>query len=265
MPQTPYPIHTQGDFRYVDEGHSSASPPVMLLHGMLGDLSNWTHTIAALSREGYRVIVPLLPVYALPMKRTSVTGLVTYVYDFLHALALGPVVIGGNSLGGHIALKFTLEHPIQVAALILSGASGIYEVDMGTSTLRRNDRQFLHERAAVTFYDPAHVTETLLDEVVDIVNDRARALRLIRMARSVHAETLTERLAEIQPPTLLIWGRDDAITPPDVAETFKAHIPQAELHYIDQCGHAPMMERPEAFNQHTLAFLRRVFSAPIHD
>jgi pimeloyl-ACP methyl ester carboxylesterase len=229
---------------------------------MMGDLSNWTYTIGDLARHHYRVLVPVLPVYDMPMSQTSVSGLVDYVSSFLDALGIDRVVVAGNSLGGHIALLFALNYPESIEAMLLSGASGIYEVDMGTSTMRRQDREFIRSRAAVTFFDPAHATDDLVDEVFEIVNNRARALRLIKMARSVKAESVTEHLSSIEAPTLLIWGREDTITPPDVAYMFQRLIPQAELHFIDECGHAPMIEHPGLFNRYTLDFLRRAVGVP---
>lgn len=249
-------------FRFIDEGPPSDLPPVVLLHGMLGDLSNWTQTVRTLARRQYRVLVPLLPVYNLPLKETSVRGLATYVRSFLEALDIDSIVLAGNSLGGQVAIVYTLAYPTSVAALVLSGSSGIYEVEMGSSVPRRQDRNFIRERAAVTFYDPIHATDELVDEMHALVNDRARVTRLIKMARSTKAETVTERLSSIQVPTLLVWGHDDRITPPDVAREFQARIPHAELHFIDRCGHAPMIEHPAMFNQILLTFLSKTVGLP---
>lgn len=174
-------------------------------------------------------------------------------------MELGPSVLVGNSLGGHIALMYSLRHPDDVTALVLSGASGIYEVTMGSSMFRRQDRDFIRERTEITFYDPVHATDELVDEMFEIVNDRPRAVRLIKIARSAEKETVTERLFELDMPTLLIWGRDDVITPPDVAEEFRDRLPDAELHFIDRCGHAPMIEHPHAFNALTVDFLKQQF------
>ena len=258
MPYSTYPIQQADGFSYIDEGPASERPPVVLLHGMLGDLSNWSATVSSLAEHGHRVLVPVLPVYALPVRQTHVAGLVDYTRQFLEALALDPVILIGNSLGGHIALLYTLEYPGSVRALVLSGSSGIYEVEMGTSMLRRGDRNFIRERAALTFYDPAHATDELVDEMFEVVNDRSAALRLIRMARSAQKETVTERLPAITQPTLLVWGRNDVITPPDVAEEFRQRIPHAQLRFIDECGHAPMIEHPELFNKYTVDFLEAV-------
>jgi pimeloyl-ACP methyl ester carboxylesterase len=225
---------------------------------MLGSHTNWSDTADALAEHGYRVLVPVLPVYDLPIKQTSVTGLATFVRGFTEALELGPTVLAGNSLGGHVALLYASAYPADVPAMVLSGASGIYERAIGTSTMRRHDREFIRERAAYTFYDPVHATEEMVDDLVEIVNDRSRAVRLIKMARAAQKETVIEALGALTMPTLLVWGRDDQITPPDVGEEFQERLPNAELHLVDECGHAPMIERPAQFNALMLAFLDRL-------
>ena len=253
------PLQEAGLYRFIDEGPASALPPVVLLHGMLGDLNNWRHTVEALSSAGYRVIVPLLPVYALPLKETSVPGLADFVRGFVDFLGLDRIVLAGNSLGGQVAILYTLTAPEHVAALVLSGSSGIYEVEMGSSTPRRQDRNYIRERAALTFYDPVHATEELVEEMHELVNDRGRVTRLIKMARSTKAESIADRLSEITVPTLLIWGRNDLITPPDVAQMFMDRLPDATLHFIERCGHAPMIEHAADFNGIFLDFLRSRF------
>lgn len=259
---TPYALKEAHGYQYIDEGPSTETPPVVLLHGMLGDLSNWTSTIEALTRQDYRVIAPLLPVYGMPLRKTHVRGLVEHVEEFLDTLGLAPSVLVGNSLGGHVALLCAIRRPETVLALVLAGASGIYEVDMGTSTLRRRDRDYIRERAAMTFHDPKHATEELVDNVLELVNNRKHALRLLRMARSAQSETVTDRLDQIKPPTLLIWGADDQITPPEVAREFQERMANADLEFISECGHAPMIEHPERFNDITLEFLRRAVGQP---
>jgi pimeloyl-ACP methyl ester carboxylesterase len=257
MPQSQYALQQREGFAYIDEGPPDAeAPPLLLLHGMLGDLSNWDAAIGALSRAKYRVLAPVLPVYDLPMPETNVGGLARHAHAFVEALELGPVVPVGNSLGGQVALIYTLRHRASVAAMILSGSSGIYEERMETGIMRRDSRDFIRERAAVTFYDDAHVTDELVEEMYQLVNDRERAVRLIKMARSTKKNTITDRLSRLTDlPTLLVWGRDDAITPPDVAEEFRQRLPQSQLHFIEECGHAPMIEQPDAFNRLMLAFL----------
>lgn len=258
-----YPLREAYGYRYLDEGPATDLPPVVLLHGLLGDVSNWEATVDMLATHHYRVLVPALPLADLPMSQTNLKGLVHYVRNFVDMLALGPVVLGGNSMGGQMALLHALQAPASVVALLLSGSSGIYEVETGTTTFRRRDRDFIRERAALTFYDPVHVTDELVEASYNLANDRNRALRILRLARSSQAETVNERLSQIQVPTQLIWGHDDRITPPDVAYAFKNLLPRADLHFIDRCGHAPMLERPATFNKILLSFLHKTIGSAV--
>ena len=150
MHDTPFPVHEAGSFRYNDEGPAdSPFPPVILLHGMLGDLSNWVDAVRALSENGYRVLAPVIPVYGLSLRKTSVPGLAQTLRDFVTTLDLAPSILVGNSLGGHIALLYALDYPDDVSAMILSGSSGIYEATLGTGTMRRHDREFIRDRKSV--------------------------------------------------------------------------------------------------------------------
>ena len=259
MHKTPFPIRETESFRYNEEGPTdSPIPPVVLLHGMLGDLSNWVDTVESLSENGYRVLAPILPVYDFPLSETGVPRLTEYVRAFMETLELDSAVLVGNSLGGHVALLHALNHPGTVHALVLSGSSGVYETTMGSSFFRRQDREFIKERTEMTFYDPAHATEELVDEMVEIVNDRPRAFRLLKFARSADEETVTEQLSQLDMPSLLVWGRNDVVTPPEVAEEFRDRMPNARLEFIDECGHAPMIEHPDTFSALTLDFLEEL-------
>ena len=155
----------------------------------------------------------------------------------------------GNSLGGHVGLIYTREHQENVKALILTASSGLYENAFGSSFPRREDKEFIREKVAVTFFDPKHATDELVDECYAVVNDRNRVLRILAIAKSAIRHNMAKDLPSMTLPTCLIWGKNDTITPPDVAEEFKSLLPDSSLYWIDECGHAPMMERPEMFNE----------------
>ena len=91
-----------------------------------------------------------------------------------------------------------------------------------------------------------------------MVNIRLKAIKIIALAKSAIRNNLGEELNQIQQPTLLIWGNNDTITPPFVGKEFQRLIPNSELHFIDKCGHAPMMETPEEFNKILHKFLRKL-------
>jgi pimeloyl-ACP methyl ester carboxylesterase len=91
-------------------------------------------------------------------------------------------------------------------------------------------------------------TKELVDEVFEITNSRIKVIKIIALAKSAIRNNLGEELSQIKQPTCLIWGKNDTVTPPFVGEEFKKLIPNSELHFIDKCGHAPMMEVPKEFN-----------------
>ena len=243
-------IKEKNNFRYVDEGTGEV---LLLLHGLFGALSNWQEVVAEFSRR-YRVVIPLLPIYDMPLLKAGVPGLVSFVEEFLAEVGLlAPCAVLGNSLGGHIALVYTLQNPARVSRLVLTGSSGLFEDGMGGSFPKRGNYAYVQERVAYTFYDPAVATQELVDEVFSVTNSNAKCLRIISIARSAQRHNLSKELGKIQVPTLLVWGLNDTITPPVVAHEFHRLLPNSELRFLDHCGHAPMMERPVEFN----ALLRR--------
>jgi pimeloyl-ACP methyl ester carboxylesterase len=199
----------------------------------------------------------MLPLFDLDILHTSVGGLQKFVHKFIEHKDLHNINLLGNSLGGHVALVHVLKHPERIKSLILTGSSGLFENGMGDTYPKRGDYEFIKKKTEVTFYDPKVATKELVDEVYDIVNNRIKAIKIIALAKSAIRNNLGEELNQIKVPTLLIWGNNDIITPPFVAREFNKLIPNSELHFIDQCGHAPMMEVPDAFNRILLSFLQK--------
>lgn len=239
-----YTVHTEGNYRYLDEGKGEI---VLMLHGLFGALSNWEPTITAM-QDTHRIIVPVLPIYEMPLLSASIDGLRKYVEGFVKALGLEKFHLMGNSLGGHIALVYTVAHPEKVKTLILTGSSGLFENSMGGSFPKRGSYEYIKERVGYTFYDPATASEDLIQEVFDITKSVSKCMAIVAIAKSAQRHNLANDLHKIQVPTLLIWGLNDTITPPHVAHEFHRLIGQSELHFIDHCCHAPMMERPDEFN-----------------
>src|SRR5476651_399007 len=240
-------------FSYVDEGEGEV---LLLLHGLMGALSNWEDVVNEFKGE-YRVIIPMLPIYDLPLLTTGVKTLSKYVHKFVKRKGLQNITLLGNSLGGHVGLIYTLAHQEYVKALVLTGSSGLYENAFGGSFPRRESYDFVKEKVAYTFYDPEVATKELVDEVYQTINDRHKVIRILAMAKSAIRHNMSKDVHKILVPTALIWGRDDKITPPEVAVEFSQLIPNAELHWIDKCGHAAMMERPVEFNVLLKAFLQK--------
>jgi pimeloyl-ACP methyl ester carboxylesterase len=236
---------------YIDEGEGEV---LLLLHGLMGALSNWEAVIRDFSKQ-YRVIIPILPIYDLPLLTTGVKTLAKYVHKFVTTMGLRNVTVLGNSLGGHVGLIYTINHQPFVKALVLTGSSGLYENAFGGSFPRRENYEFVKEKVEYTFYDPKVATKDLVDDVFKTINDRHKVIRILAMAKSAIRHNMSKDLHKIHVPVALIWGRDDKITPPDVAVEFNRLLADSELHWIEKCGHAPMMEHPDEFNQVLKEFL----------
>ena len=249
-----YEIKQHEKFKYIEEG---TGEPLMLLHGLFGALSNFRSLIEYF-RQHNQVIVPILPLLDMDILHTSVGGLAKYVNKFLELRDYKDVHLLGNSLGGHVALIHTLKHPSRIKSLILTGSSGLFENGMGDSYPKRGDYDYIKKKTELTFYDPATATKELVDEVYSITNNRLKAIKIIALAKSAIRNNLGEELNQIKQPTLLVWGNNDTITPPFVAREFNKLIPNSELHFVDKCGHAPMMEVPDEFNSILHKFLKKL-------
>ena len=221
-------IREEEGFRYHESGKGDV---LLLLHGLFGALSNFKEVIDFFSKK-MKVCIPLLPLYSLPPEQTSVEGLVAHVRDFINFKKYKSLTLLGNSLGGHIALLYTLNHPVNVRAIALTGSSGLFENTLGDSYPKKSDYDFVKQKTEYTFYDPAIATKELVDEVYEIVNNREKALRILYLAKSALRNNLREHLRNINVPVMLIWGNDDKITPPFVAEEFHEMLPQSELKLI---------------------------------
>lgn len=237
-------IKTTQDFTYVEQGTGDT---LILLHGLFGALSNWEHVVTKFSRR-YRVIIPMLPIYEIPLKKAHLEGLLEFLVDFAAYMKLEKFVLIGNSLGGQLALMYTLKYPHQVPKLVLTGSSGLFENTLGGSFPKRGNYTYIAERVAYTFFDPQIATKAYIDEVFNVTREVPKAMRIISMAKSAQRNNMAQKLSQVQTKTLLIWGLNDTITPPLVAHEFNALLPHATLHFIDRCCHAPMMEHPQKFN-----------------
>jgi len=252
-----YEIKQDGKFKFIEEGDGE---PLMLLHGLFGALSNFKDLIEHF-RKSNKVIVPLLPLLELDLLHTSVGGLQKFVHRFIEHRKYDQIHLLGNSLGGHVALVHALKHPEKIKSLILTGSSGLFENGMGDTYPKRGDKEYIRTKTALTFYDPAMATDELVNEVFEITNNRIKVIKIIALAKSAIRNNLGEELNQIKQPTCLIWGNNDTITPPFVGKEFNRLIPNSEIHFVDQCGHAPMMEVPHEFNRILDEFLVKLSSA----
>ena len=238
-------IISEANYRYIELGQGT---PVVILHGLMGGLSNFEGVMNYFPSKGYKILVPELPVYDLPLINSTVKSLAEFLDGFLNFKKLKDVVLLGNSLGGHIALLYSKFHPEKVKGLIITGSSGLYENAMGDGYPKRGDYEYIKAKSQEVFYDPKVATKEIVDEVFESVNDRNKLIRTLAIAKSAIRHNMAKDLPNMPTTTAIIWGAQDSVTPPNVAEEFNSLLPNSDLYWIDKCGHAPMMERPMEYN-----------------
>ncbi|GGD45200.1 alpha/beta fold hydrolase [Muriicola marianensis] len=247
-------IKTDGKYRYIEVGEGT---PMIILHGLMGGLSNFEGVTNYFPGKGYKVLVPELPIYSMPMLKTNVKNFAKYLEQFIEYKGLKDVILLGNSLGGHIGLLHTKLYPEMVKALVITGSSGLYESAMGDGYPKRGDYEFIKKKAQDVFYDPAVATKEIVDEVFATVNDRMKLVKTLAIAKSAIRHNMSKDLPHMLTPTCIIWGENDSVTPPNVAREFHDLLPDSDLFWIPKCGHAPMMEHPDEFNEILAGWLKQ--------
>ena len=239
-------IISEGKFSYVEIGEGT---PIIILHGLMGGLSNIDGVANYFPKKGYKVVIPQLPLYTMSLLKTNVGNFAKYIKEFIDHKNYEEVILLGNSLGGHIALLATKRYPEKIKALVITGSSGLYESAMGESYPKRGDYEFIKKKAENVFYNPKVATKEIVDDVYATVNDRNKLIRTLSIAKSAIRHNMAKDLPKMNTPTCIIWGKQDNVTPPEVAVDFDKLLPDSTLYWIDECGHAAMMEHPNEFNK----------------
>ena len=238
-------LRKEKKYTYFEAGEGT---PIIILHGLMGGLSNFDGVADFFPPKGYKVVIPELPIYTQNILKTNVKAFSKFVKDFITYKEFKEVILVGNSLGGHIGLYFTKMYPELVKALVITGSSGLYESAMGDGYPKRGDYEYIKKKAEDVFYDPKVATKELIDEVYESVNDRIKLIKTLTIAKSAIRHNMAKDLPKMHVQTCIIWGKNDKVTPPAVAEEFHKLLPNSTLYWIDKCGHAAMMEHPDEFN-----------------
>ena len=202
-------LKVSGRYSYYEKGEGA---PLVILHGLMGGLSNFDGVAAHFSTAGYKVLIPELPLYDLPLLKTNVKQFAIYLRDFITHLGEEKVILIGNSLGGHIGLLHTNLFPEKVKGLVITGSSGLYENAMGESYPKREDYEYIKKKTQDVFYDPIIASKEVVDDVFETVNDRKKLIKILTIAKSAIRHNMAKDLPNIKVPTGIIWGKQDAVT-----------------------------------------------------
>ncbi|MFE5474337.1 alpha/beta fold hydrolase [Nocardia sp. NPDC056541] len=267
-----------GVLRYHEAGEG---PPLLLLHGSGPGVTGWRNFRGNLAvfAQRFRCLVLEFPGFGVSDDfggHPMITAL-DAVVRFVDALGLDSVDIIGNSMGGGVALNYAIAHPERVGKLVTIGGIGrnLFSPGPGEGIkllqefteepTRERLIQWLHSMV----YDPAMVTEELIEERWTQATDpatldsarrmysKAAFAMMIKAMEASDAPPPWAMLHKVAAPTLITWGRDDRVSPLDMALIPMRTIPRAELHVFPHCGHWAMIERKGEFESAVLAFLTR--------
>lgn len=221
--------------------------PVVFLHGLVGLNDHWEDVVHRV-RSRMRCIMFEVPLLELRGDDCSIDGVTRLTARFLERHLAGQrAVLVGNSFGGHVALRLALERPELVGALVLAGSSGLNERTMVREVRIKPTREWMRRKIAELFYDESVMNEADVDRAFAELSDRVKARAMVKLSKSARRNHLGGLIGRISCPTLVIWGREDVVTPPDAADEFQRSIRDCRVVWFDRCGHAPMLEKPAEF------------------
>jgi len=250
-------VREPGGLRYERARSAAGGPSVVLLPGLFAGGWLWDVTWRRLVKLGVDVIRLLDPLAARAETAGDPAAFRSALERLVCELRLERTLLCGNSMGALLALDFTRHHPERVVALVLSGAPGLGDGDIGLGPPRNVTREWVDALAERLFHDRRRVKPAMLERTYALLSERrhwATALRTLKAARAYDARAA---LARVACPVLMVWGAEDRATPPHAWERAARELPRCEFHMLPDCGHSPMLERPDAFTDLLLAFLRR--------
>lgn len=245
-------------------------PAVLMLHGAGGRADRFRSSIGQIAAAGFRVFAVDLPGHGLGDRSAGfVPGIAAYaafVIDVIHALGLDRVNLVGAGLGGHIAAAVMSSHPARTDRLVLAAPTGLVPIgEPGRERLARisfhRSREGARERLRRAAFNPLAVSAELIEEEFRVSESAAARASMNRVSAFVRshadADPLASSLARSSrgASTLVIWGAQDALIPPQVGAEIAAQVPGSTLALIERAGHYAFLERPGIFNRLVLAFL----------
>jgi len=258
------------EIHYVDVGPREDPEPLVLIHGLGGNLDNWRHTIAAFGKAK-RVVAVDLPGFGKSEKKPGVDygprPMAGRVAAFMDALGIERAAIAGNSMGGLVTVWIALDHPERAARIVLVDAAGLDE-EMGWLTdnilsvenLEKNQWRGARAGEDVIFVETPEGYAAEVERLYHISRTDPTWPAYARTFRSavegVFRDNVRWKLGEIETPTLIVWGEEDNLLDIEAAETMHREIDGSLLTVIPACGHVPQWECPRPFNRALANFLR---------
>lgn len=256
------------EFSY-NEGGPRQAPTVLLIHGFGADKSHWSRFARNLT-DNYRVIAVDLPGFggsSIPTGSFDVGSQTERLIRFIDALELEKVHVVGNSMGGHIAALMAARHPQRVLSAALLDNAGVSAPQQSQLYARIEQNQsnpLIIERAEdysqllkFVFVDQPLLTEPLKQHLGQLASERSAHLKRVFAHLRERYVPLEPELPNIQAPVLMLWGDQDQVLDVSSIEVMKPLLKRSDSVVMNNCGHLPMLERPQESAQHYQEFLTR--------
>jgi pimeloyl-ACP methyl ester carboxylesterase len=240
---------------YLDAGQG---PVIVLVHGLGSSSAVWRDDIGVLAKT-YRVIAPDLPGYGKsdrPRADYSVDYHAAVLKEFIDTLGESKVAVAGNSMGGWIAAVFALNNPGRVSHLILVDSAGLRRSTSPPVSLNPATKEEQKALLLALYADPSRVTEKMINDEWEYRRDIRATVQATLATLKTRTPLLDGRLKDIKTPTLIIWGKQDALIPLEFARRFAKGIPGSKLVVVAKAGHLPQVEQPAAFCRAVKGFVK---------
>lgn len=267
-----YPFTAGGSTTRIIEA-GSGDTTVVMIHGLGARADRWRDTVARYAALGLRCIALDLPGHGFADKSAdfdySVPGYARFVEAVMDGLGLGRTMLVGTSLGGHVAASLAVRAPDRYAALVLVGTLGIVPIAEAVGLAIRNNirltgKQDIEGKLKFVVANPGLITAQWVEEEWRINNSHGAGEAFERLGAYIHRgindHVVGDALAELTAgrlPTLLVWGAQDKAIPLDVGSLVADRLGLDGPHLVDDAGHAPYFERPDAFDEIVVPFLTR--------
>ena len=247
-------LRISGNHIYLEAGQGR---PIIFSHGLFGGIFNIDTVCKELSKN-YRFLMPFLPMYDMALKDCTIKKLGDYFDSFVNDLGLDEAVAIGSSMGGGTLLHYASKPRNKLKGLILCGSSGLSNIPLAKGYFKRKSYDFVNEATKDIFYDRSVPSPEMINDVFNAIQSNEIILRTIRLTKSATKHLMQDEITKIQTPVLLVWGKQDPITPVHVAPQFQELLPDAELRIIDKCGHVPAQEKPYHFLESFFEFIKKI-------
>lgn len=236
--------------------------PIVLLPGLFAGEWIWDAVREGLRAEGFRVISLSHPLAVFGRSLAGIEDLRRCLVRLMDDLAVPSATFVANSLGGLVALDLARTIPSMVRGLVLSGTPGLRDdANLGLGFPRRQDAAFAEKVIDKLFYSRISVPRPAVEQICEMLSHRRYFVNYARLLQASRGYDIRGVLPTLACPVLLLWGRQDGVTPLEDWETVLPLIPDARLRVVEECGHSPMIEKPEEFRRVLVEFLRETTPA----